>query len=102
MGNECCRVKNYIDEDEEWRNPMENSLPSTIEKKVNIKKHFNTIPEEEEEMEPKNYSGGECIIADEDEQQPKSLEYISYSEELTKSNNNSVDIVSQSSIISFD
>ena len=99
MGNECCRVKNYIDEDEEWRNPMENSLPSLIEKNVNIKKHFNIIPEEEE-IEPKNYSDGECIIAD--EEQPKSLEYISYSEELTKSNNNSVDIVSQSSIISFD
>ena len=120
MGNECCKVKSYIDEEEEYRNPFEilNSRLSSetiipIETEKNIKtdlilhkytdlNNIKTIPQENDELifvdNYKQTTIDKCIInndinpMDEDDKQNV----------LQVDETDSLDIISISSIQSFD
>jgi len=95
MGNSCCKVKNYIDE-EEYRNPFE-----TIETKEILSKHMEIIEEDIEDDTKRNYSIQECIIENNiivnENVISQSIEYLSIKEDKESS----IDVVSESSILSY-
>ena len=120
MGNQCCKVNNYIDEEEEFKNPFEireeiflkNPKKLIIEKKppsIHFEAIIEDTPLEGQDIEPldnniKEYSQNECLIQNNDNLSledivNKSIEYVSTQE---PSFSNSIDIISQSSIISVE
>lgn len=120
MGNECCRVKHNIDEEEELRNPFEPKEISYIQKpKLKISNdnciqkndfiNFEAIPEDiplngTDIMSnySKEYSKHECLIQNEYFSADEEEEKVISSETETAKNENSIDIISQSSILSFE